>query len=135
MLYRMSGMDFFDTFSLFQILFYIGFAAVLVIILVQAFRGLKTWNQNNNSPRLSVPASVVAKRTNISYHRHANAGDATGAHGYHTGSSTTYYATFQVESGDRMEFRINGQQYGMLVEGDHGKLSFQGTRFLNFERQ
>ena len=135
MLYRMSGMDFFDTFSLFQILFYIGFAAVLVIILVQAFRGLKTWNKNNNSPRLSVPASVVAKRTNVSYHRHANAGDATGAHGYHTDSSTTYYATFQVESGDRMEFRINGQQYGMLVEGDHGKLSFQGTRFLNFERQ
>lgn len=135
MLYRMSGMDFFDTFSLFQILFYIGFAAVLVIILVQAFRGLKTWNKNNNSPRLSVPASVVAKRTNVSYHRHANAGDATGAHGYHTGSSTTYYATFQVESGDRMEFHISGQQYGMLVEGDHGKLSFQGTRFLNFERQ
>lgn len=135
MLYRMSGMDFFDTFSLFQILFYIGFAAVLVIILVQAFRGLKTWNKNNNSPRLSVPASVVAKRTNVSYHRHANAGDATGAHGYHTGSSTTYYATFQVESGDRMEFHVSGQQYGMLVEGDHGKLSFQGTRFLNFERQ
>ena len=135
MLYRMSGMDFFDTFSLFQILFYIGFAAVLVIFLVQAFRGLKTWNQSNNSPRLSVPASVVAKRTNVSYHRHANAGDATGAHGYHTGSSTTYYATFQVESGDRMEFHISGQQYGMLVEGDHGKLSFQGTRFLNFERQ
>lgn len=135
MLYRMSGMDFFDTFSLFQILFYIGFAAVLVIILVQAFRGLKTWNKNNNSPRLSVPASVVAKRTNVSYHRHANAGDATGAHGYHTGSSTTYYATFQVESGDRMEFHVSGQQYGMLAEGDHGKLSFQGTRFLNFERQ
>ena len=135
MLYRMSGMDFFDTFSLFQILFYIGFAAVLVIILVQAFRGLKTWNKNNNSPRLSVPASVVAKRTNVSYHRHANAGDATGAHGYHTDSSTTYYATFQVESGDRMEFHVSGQQYGMLVEGDHGKLSFQGTRFLNFERQ
>ncbi len=51
MLYRMSGMDFFDTFSLFQILFYIGFAAVLVIILVQAFRGLKTWNKNNHQAR------------------------------------------------------------------------------------
>ena len=134
MLYRMSGMDFFDTASLFQIFFYIGFAAVLVIILVQAFRGLKTWNKNNHSPRLSVPASVVAKRTNVSYSRHANAGDATGAHGYHTDSSTAYYATFQVESGDRMEFHVSGQ-YGMLVEGDQGKLSFQGTRFLNFERQ
>ena len=34
-----------------------------------------------------------------------------------------------------MEFHVSGQQYGMLVEGDQGKLSFQGTRFLNFERQ
>lgn len=44
------------------------------------------------------------------------------------------YATFQVESGDRMELRLAGNEYGLLVEGDKGKLSFQGTRFLGFER-
>ncbi len=45
-----------------------------------------------------------------------------------------YYVTFEVESGDRIEFAVRGQDYGMLVEGDTGRLSFQGTRFLDFER-
>lgn len=49
-------------------------------------------------------------------------------------SSTSYYATFQVESGDRMELPVSGEQYGMLAEGDMGKLTFQGTHFLSFER-
>ena len=48
---------------------------------------------------------------------------------------TTYYATFQVESGDRMELEVDGSDYGMLVEGDIGKLMFQGTRYLGFERR
>lgn len=52
----------------------------------------------------------------------------------HTTSSTTYYVTFQFESGDRTEFSINGSQYGILAEGDTGMLTFQGTRYLEFER-
>ena len=39
-----------------------------------------------------------------------------------------------VESGDRVELTVSGSDYGMLVEGDIGKLSFQGTRYLGFER-
>ena len=35
----------------------------------------------------------------------------------------------------RMEFKVTGNQYGMLVEGDLEKLKFQGTRFLDFTRQ
>ena len=49
-------------------------------------------------------------------------------------SSTSYYATFQVESGDRMELLLNGREYGLLAEGDRGWLTFQGTRYLGFER-
>lgn len=45
-----------------------------------------------------------------------------------------YYVTFQFESGDRMEFQVYGSEYGMLAEGDEGKLTFQGTRYLSFER-
>lgn len=29
---------------------------------------------------------------------------------------------------------VSGQEYGMLIEGDHGKLTFQGTRYLEFQR-
>ena len=47
----------------------------------------------------------------------------------------SYYVTFQVESGDRMEFHVTGQQFGLLLEGDQGNLSFQGTRYLGFERR
>ena len=52
----------------------------------------------------------------------------------HYTASTSYYVTFEVDSGDRMELCVSGEEYGMLVEGDCGKLSFQGTRYLSFER-
>jgi hypothetical protein len=105
------------------------FIIVIVMFIVTAVKGIGQWSKNNNSPRLTVSATVVAKRGDISRHVHS-AGD--GAHHHHT--STTYYVTFQVESGDRMEFHVSGREYGMLVEGDTGNLSFQGTRYLGFER-
>ena len=58
----------------------------------------------------------------------------SGAHGYDTSTFTSYYVTFQVEIGDRMEFEVDGSDYGLLMQGDIGKLSFQGTRYLGFER-
>ncbi|MCI5573056.1 MAG: DUF2500 domain-containing protein [Faecalibacterium prausnitzii] len=119
---------------LFSLLFPLVFLLALGTILFTLVGNLRTWNKNNHSPRLTVQAAVVAKRTQVSRHRNANAGDATGAHGYTTSSVTTYYVTFQVESGDRMELQVGGAEYGMLVEGDTGKLSFQGTRYLSFQR-
>ena len=115
-------------FGLFGVMFTLVFVLVIGIFIVTAVRGISQWNKNNNSPRLTVPASVVAKRTNVTRHHHGG----TGAHHHHT--STTYYVTFQVESGDRMELHVMGSEYGLLVEGDHGNLSFQGTRYLGFER-
>ena len=46
----------------------------------------------------------------------------------------TYHVTFEVESGDRMELKVSRSEYGMLVIGDSGRVSFQGTRYLGFER-
>jgi hypothetical protein len=50
-------------------------------------------------------------------------------------ASTSYYATFEFDTGDRQELHIPRQDFGMLSEGDAGMLTFQGTRFLSFERQ
>ena len=119
---------------LFSILFPLVFLFVLGMILFTVVSDLRRWRKNNASLRLTVPATVVAKRMNVSRHHTANAGDVTGAHGYATTSATTYYVTFQVESGDRLELRLSGTEYGQLAEGDTGKLSFQGTRYLGFER-
>ena len=115
--------------GMFNIMFTIVFLLVTVTFVVILVKGISEWNKNNHSPRLTVPATIIAKRTNVSRRRH---GGANGHHHHHT--STTYYVTFQVESGDRMEFHISGQEYGLLIEGDKGNLSFQGTRYLGFER-
>lgn len=113
----------------------IGFVVIGLFFIVMLIRGAAGWHKNNCSPRLTVNARVVAKRIDVNHYRTANAGDMTGAHGYHTSSSTWYYVTFQVESGDRMELSVDGTEYGMLAEGDAGRLSFQGTRYLGFERE
>ena len=110
-------------------MFFLVFFLILGVFIATAVKGLSQWNKNNHSPKLTVDATIVAKRTNVSRHRHGGAN-----HIHHTHTSTTYYTTFQVESGDRMEFSIAGSEYGLLVEGDKGKLTFQGTRFLGFER-
>lgn len=108
------------------------FLIVISMMVFMGVKGIAQWNKNNQSPRLTVPAHVVTKRTKISHQQHANAGDITGAHGFYTTTSTAYYVTFQVESGDRMEFLVKGSEYGMLAEGDQGRLSFQGTRYQGF---
>lgn len=127
------GLDY--GFESFEMMFSIVFILVIGVFIFIAVKGIAQWNRNNQSPRLTVNAEVVTKRTSVSHHQHANAGDATGAHGFHTTSSTYYYVTFQVESGDRIELAVSGSDYGMLAEGDRGRLSFQGTRYQGFERQ
>lgn len=86
-------------------------------------RGLKQWTSNNNAPKLSLPAQLVTKRT-----------DTYGGTNNST-TTTRYHVTFQVESGDRMEFQTNGDHYGLVAEGDFGILTYQGTRYLDFERK
>lgn len=114
-------------FAMFEMMFALVFVLVIGTFITIAVKGISQWNKNNNSPRLTVPATVIAKRTNVSHHHHGS-----GVH--HTTHSTTYYVTFQVESGDRMELHMTGPEFGMLVEGDKGMLTFQGTRYFGFER-
>ena len=88
-----SGFD-----ALFSILFPLVFLVVLGMILFTVVSNLRTWSKNNASPRLTVPATVVAKRMNVSRHHTDNTMART---------FTTYYVTFQVESGDRMELEVD----------------------------
>lgn len=92
----------------------------LLLFLPIIVKGISIWHKNNNSPRLSVPVKIVTKRA----HTDVSNGD----------SHTTYYVTFEKESGDRTEFAVSGREYGSMVEGDQGKLTFQGTRYVSFDR-
>ena len=117
-------------FELMEFLFPIAFFLILGLIVVQVARGIAQWNKNNHSPRLTVEATVAAKRTDVGIHHHASGPHTAGGRTY----SMTYYVTFQVESGDRLELTMPGSEYGLLIEGDRGKLTFQGTRYLGFQR-
>ena len=115
-------------FSVFPIMFFLVFALVIGVFVTVLVRGAGQWSRNNRSPRLTVTATVVAKRAHVSHHHHHH--DM-----HHTSTSSSYYVTFEVESGDRMELQVMGQEYGLLCEGDRGRLTFQGTRYLGFERE
>ena len=112
-------MLYFDPFALMPFFFLLVGALFIFII----FSNLKEWSKNNASPVLTVPAKVVTKRTRT-----------TGGTD-HSSASTTYYVTFEVQSGDRIELRLSGREYGQLADHDFGLLTFQGTRFQSFERQ
>ena len=112
---------------MFGLMFSIPFLMFTVVFIVILVKIIGQWHNNNQSPRLTVEATVVAKRGHTTHHH-----DAGNMH--HSHSSTTYYVTFQFESGDRLELHVPHNQFGYLVEGDRGALTFQGTRFLGFER-
>jgi hypothetical protein len=109
----------------------IGVVAVIIVgaIVFAIFSSIKQWSFNNKQPVLTVVSKVVSKRSKVRT-SNTNQNDHM-----HSSTSTTYYATFEVESGDRIEFSIQDREFGLLAEGDQGKLSFQGTRYLSFIRE
>lgn len=66
-------------FHLFSLMFPLMFLLVFGMIIFTIVTNVRTWNKNNHSPRLTVLASVIAKRTDVSHHHHTNAADASGA--------------------------------------------------------
>lgn len=109
--------------GMFEFMFGLIFILFIVFFVWAIVSNVRQWTKNNASPRLTVDAQVVTKRTSV----HGG--------GEHSHASTSHYVTFEVDSGDRMELPVTGPEYGMLVEGDQGRLTFQGTRYLGFERQ
>lgn len=118
-------------FSIFNIAFVIVFIAIIVIMIITILSRAKRVHKNNNSPVLTVGAKLIAKRSDMrNYDNNNSTNDVDNMSSY-----TDYYATFEVQSGDRMEFKIDGSEYGMIIEGDFGDLTFQGTRYIKFERK
>ena len=105
-------------FTIFPILFLAVFGLIFGTIISTLVKQGRQNRKNDASPRITAPAEVVTKRTHV-----------RGDHAH-----TTYFATFQFSSGDRLELEIPHSSFGYLVEGDRGNLTFQGTRFLDFQR-
>jgi len=117
-------------FTIIPVFVVLGFIFIFSIIIVSSIQKANQWKKNNDSPVLTVDATVVTKRADVSYYQ-----NDIGTDSMQHSSSTTYYVTFEVASGDRMELQTMDTEYGLLVEHDTGKLTFQGTRYLGFERR
>ena len=93
-------------------------AFVLIYVLVAAPAVYIENKRNKKQPIVSAKVKVVNKRTYI-------------AHGLNK-----YYLTFEIlDSRRRIEFEVSGEFFGLIIDGDEGDLSYQGTQILNFQRQ
>lgn len=114
--------DFDSTFNIMLILFFLIFGIVIIFFIVVGIRALTEWTRNNRQPVLSDHAQVLDKRIHV----------WTGSRNHR--GSTSYYITFEFENGERQEFMVSGKEYGKVGQGDIGTLTYQGTRFHDFQR-
>lgn len=110
-------------FSAIPFFIFIVFSIFIMIFITSLVKGLGQYFRNNSTPEKIVPARLIAKRTHT-----------WGGHG-NMSAHTSYYATFETETGDRLELSVGSQFVGMNVEGDAGILAHRGTRFISFERE
>ena len=87
-------------------------------------KGIAQFIENENSPVLTGPATIVDMRRKT-HHHHSN------GHHHHTHS---YHITFEKEDGERLELKVKRYEYNELAIGDRGVLTHQGTRYKGFER-
>lgn len=106
-------------FSVLPIIVPIFFVLVFGIFIYVIAKGVAQNAKNAAAPMERRYARVVTKRTEVWGER----------------SHTDYYVTFELTDGNRLEYEVEGAQFGQLVEGDVGELCTQGTAFRAFNRQ
>lgn len=112
-------------FSIISVLMKLIFILMVGIVIAKIIGHCLQWNYKQQLPRCTVIATVVSKRTSIIYLSDTD----------HHHTSRRYFVTFKMKNGDRMEFCVSAPEYMRLTENNKGMLSFQGTRYMEFERE
>ena len=118
----------FDFIGVVVFLIFLIIGSVLIYTII---KNIKQWHINNNSPIQTAPSKVVAKRFDVQHHMQGGGGENQMMTSH---SQTNYFVTFELENRQRLEFHVKNKEYGMLVEGDVGMLTYQGTRYKGFTR-
>ena len=101
--------------------------ASVVVVCVQVFRGVVQWNRNNQSPVITVQASVIAKRAD------GEEDSLAEQNHFPQPALPQYFVSFSLD-GREMELMVPEAHYEALSIGDDGELTHQGTRFLGWEQ-
>ena len=116
-------LDFIEEMPLFFKLF--GGAIFLIVIgtfIYVLVRGLSRWISNNATEISTKRSTVTDKRTEV----WGGSSDSS--------ANTNYYITFELEDHTRVELHVRANQFGLISIGDQGELTYQGTRFKEFNR-
>lgn len=88
------------------------FLIIIVIICMADANTIVCWFKNNRAPVHSMGASVLTKEIN----------------------ENKYYVCFGLEDGKLKRLLVDSYVYLSLVEGEKGILTYQGTRFIRYDR-
>lgn len=89
------------------------------------FSFIKAALSGSLAPRRTVEAMIVKKRLSCDRHHH-------GVEVFNNHERTSYFVTFQLERNYRIELQVKETQYDLLFDGERGKLTYQGKRFIRF---
>ena len=107
----------------FIVMFTIVIGLIAVIVVHQ-------WIKDKRSPRVVTMATIADKpikkqrvRTRLS-----------SGFGYRVHYMNIYYVVFDLEGGERLELQVSKVKYNKLKKGAIGKLTFQGKKYIDFEK-
>ena len=111
---------------------YVGIGMLAAILLTLTIIVIVQSHKNKHAPKLTVGAVITSKRINNVHNNHSS---DVANRALYTVATTDFYVTFKLESGKKREFRIGPSEYSRLFKGEKGKLTYQGNRFLSFEKE
>ena len=91
-----------------------------VILAIPLFQSINHRKYIESQPTVSRESRIVTKRLYVG--------------GSSNTTNTRYYITFEFSDGKRVEYLVTSEEYGLLVEGDKGKLSTQADEYKEFKR-
>ncbi len=116
-----------------KILAFLVFAMIMLVMYLQS----ESYEQRKNekAPRISTNAYIgsksIKKEQNI--HRYMQTRNMVMPRDFT--ADKRYYVAFDLEDGNRKEFKVSSNQYKELMERETGTLTFQGTQFIEFIRR
>lgn len=100
----------------------IGFIAVVVV---------RQWIKDKHSPRVVTLATITDKPIEK---RRIRRPRTSSAPGMKTHIMYIYYVIFDLEGGDHLKLQVSKAKYDKLKKGTTGKLTFQGKKYISFEK-
>ncbi|WP_291574456.1 DUF2500 domain-containing protein [Clostridium sp. UBA4548] len=114
---------------IFTLMLFFLFLIASIGFLTMMFNNGAVLTYNSSKPVLTVEGRIISKRFKT-FQDTQNFGDMIPSYNY----LAMYYVTFELEDKEQLEFCVSANEYEEFNEGDTGKLSYQGNKYLGFER-